>query len=83
MLFPDKSFECSFQHLLYWLTKVPTLSPSYCRQEADSNTAIDAKVHCNSPFSSCAEAALTNDFEAGEHPVINDDDSVELKDCGN
>ena len=80
-LFADETIGCSFQHLLYWLTKVPTFAPAYCRQETDANTVIDAKVHCSSPFISCTEAAESENFELGSYPVIGADDTVELEEC--
>ncbi len=83
-MFNDGSISCSFQHLLYWLTKVPTFAPSYCRRESDEiNILIDTFIQCHSPFESCDEVFHNDLAEPGEYPIIGPDDVVEIQECMN
>ena len=82
-MFYDKNISCAFQHLLYWLTQVPSLAPASCRQEDDRNTIIEIPIECASPYKSCEEVFENETADSGYYPIINSDGDTVLVFCSN
>ena len=83
-IFYNPDISCSFQHFLYWLTKVPSLAPLSCRspEPRAKNTIVNVPVHCQSPYTSCSAVFETDpSATSGYYPVINVEGVVTVVYC--